>query len=233
VKKWEAKNGCQITRLLGGRSNVFLVTNGKVNLVVDTSIGLMRRRLLKNLHRAGIDRIDFLLLTHAHFDHAANAALLKKLFNPQAILHQSEAGLLKRGENATIGGTNFYSRIITTKAGFRVFKRLRYEPCGVDLAVDREFDLSGFGLDAFIFHTPGHTKGSVSLVVGNEIAIVGDALFGVFKSTVLPPFAEDTAEMVRSWGKLLETGCRLFLPSHGGEKTREELEVEYKKRCSL
>jgi len=59
--------------------------------------------------------------------------------------------------------------------------------------------------------------------VDDEIALVGDTLFGVLPRSVWPPFADDPARMVQSWGQLLETPCRLFLPGHGREIGRERL----------
>jgi hydroxyacylglutathione hydrolase len=86
------------------------------------------------------------------------------------------------------------------------------------------------GFNATILHTPGHTPGSMSLIVDGEIALVGDCMFGVFKGSAFPPFALDTRQMIESWGKLLDTGCRLFLPSHGTSDSRELVERDYNKR---
>jgi glyoxylase-like metal-dependent hydrolase (beta-lactamase superfamily II) len=58
---------------------------------------------------------------------------------------------------------------------------------------------------------------------------VGDAMFGVFWWSVFPPFADDVPIMIRSWGKLLNTGSKLFLPGHGTENSRELLEKQYNK----
>lgn len=76
--------------------------------------------------------------------------------------------------------------------------------------------------------TPGHTCGSVSLIVDGEIAVVGDAMVG--RRSIFPPFADDVPELVRSWQKLLDTGCGLFLPAHGRAKGRETLESSYHKQ---
>ncbi len=65
------------------------------------------------------------------------------------------------------------------------------------------------------------------MIVNNEIALVGDAMVGMFKNSIYPPFACDTEQMVESWGKLLETGCSLFLPAHGTENSRELVEKQY------
>jgi glyoxylase-like metal-dependent hydrolase (beta-lactamase superfamily II) len=66
-------------------------------------------------------------------------------------------------------------------------------------------------------------------VIDNEAAIVGDAMFGVFSGSVFPPFADDTRSMVKSWKKLLDTGCGIYLPAHGWERRRDVLERQYEK----
>jgi hydroxyacylglutathione hydrolase len=79
-------------------------------------------------------------------------------------------------------------------------------------------------------NTPGHTTGSMSVIVDDEVALVGDTMFGVFKRSVFPPFADDVSEMIKSWGKLLNSNCKFFLPSHGREKSREQLMTVYNKK---
>jgi glyoxylase-like metal-dependent hydrolase (beta-lactamase superfamily II) len=72
-----------------------------------------------------------------------------------------------------------------------------------------------------LMHTPGHTKGCLSVIVDNELAIVGDAMFGVFPGSIFPPYGNDVRQMVESWEKLLETSCRLFIPAHGSANKRD------------
>ena len=77
--------------------------------------------------------------------------------------------------------------------------------------------------------TEGHSSGSISVIVDNEIAIVGDAMFGVFKNSVFPPYADNQTEMINSWNVLLDTDCNTFLPGHGKEIKKEFLQKEYYK----
>ena len=77
--------------------------------------------------------------------------------------------------------------------------------------------------------TEGHSSGSISVIVDNEIAIVGDAIFGVFKNSVFPPYADNPIEMIKSWRMLLDTDCDTFLPGHGKEVKRELIQKEYYK----
>jgi hypothetical protein len=55
----------------------------------------------------------------------------------------------------------------------------------------------------------------MSLIVDNEIALVGDVMFGVFNWSVFPPFADDVPTLEKSWGKLAKSGCKMYLPGHG------------------
>jgi glyoxylase-like metal-dependent hydrolase (beta-lactamase superfamily II) len=228
MNSWETKNGYKVLQILSGRSNVFLLTNGEKNILIDTSPKFMWNLLDKRLKTLRISILDLLLITHAHFDHAANSRRLKEKYKASVIVHQSEASYLASGQNTVTSGTNLLYKYISSHFAGSSF--LNYEPCPYDLTVDTTFDLSSYGFNACILHTPGHTKGSMSLVVDDEIAIVGDCMFGVFKSSIFPPVAEDPDEMIRSWGKLLETNCSIFLPSHGSANDRSLVQREFDRR---
>jgi glyoxylase-like metal-dependent hydrolase (beta-lactamase superfamily II) len=74
-----------------------------------------------------------------------------------------------------------------------------------------------------------HSEDSISFLVDNEIAIVGDVMFGVIKNSIFPPFADKTDKMIKSWNRLLITDCIIFLPGHGNEIKRELLKKQYDK----
>ncbi len=230
MKTWYTLSGHRILQILSGRSNVFLLSNGEKNILIDTGSGRLWDKLEKRLTNLGINHIEYLILTHAHFDHAGNAKRIKEKFGASVIIHKNEASYLATGDNILPKGTALITRQLVKIFAKKIAPRLRYEPCQYDVLVDSNFDLKDYGFIAFILHTPGHTKGSISLIVDNEIAIVGDAMFGIFKGSVFPPYAEDAEEMVRSWRKLLETGCKFFLPSHGSANSRKLVQKDYIKR---
>jgi len=229
MKSWETKNGYKVIRVLSGRSNVFLLTFGGKNVLIDTGPGFMSKTLENRLKALNISNIEYLILTHTHFDHAANAQKIKENYNAQVLVHKSEVSFLTRGENIVPQGTNLIAKTIVDIFAKRFLSLSRYKPCQYDILIDNTFDLNIIGFNAYIVNTPGHTTGSVSIIVDNEIALVGDAMFGVFKWSVFPPFANDIIQMIRSWGTLLETECRIFIPSHGTANTRELVQREYNK----
>jgi glyoxylase-like metal-dependent hydrolase (beta-lactamase superfamily II) len=99
-----------------------------------------------------------------------------------------------------------------------------------NILIDTKFDLNNFGFNAYIMHTPGHTTGSVSVIIDDEVAIVGGCMFGVFKWSVFPPYAMDVKQMIFSCGKLLETNCSIFIPAHGSANSRSLVQKDYNKR---
>jgi hydroxyacylglutathione hydrolase len=230
MKKFQTQSGYTIIQILSGRSNVFLLTNGIRNILIDTSSKRHWNKLEKRLTGLDIHHIDILILTHTHFDHAANANRIKRKYNALVFLHEKEASYLASGCNIIPAGTNIITRSIITLFANRVFSRLSYDPCQPDVLVGSSLDLKEFGFNAYIIHTPGHTEGSISLIVDNEIAIVGDTMFGISRWSVFPPFANDIIKMIESWGKLLETGCLLFIPAHGTANTRALVQKDFKKR---
>jgi hydroxyacylglutathione hydrolase len=228
MKTWRTSKGTMIYRLPGGRSHSFLIRTERHAFLVDTGRRIMQKILFKQIRKAGAEKIDCLILTHTHFDHAGNAASLKERFGFRILVHQSEADFLKEGENPPVAGTVAPTRLLA-----RLFTLMepwfRYRAVEPDILMDREFDLTPLGIDGHIIHTPGHTQGSVSVIVENEIAIVGDTLFGMFPGSVFPPFGQNLPRMIESWGRLAGTGCKLFLPAHGIERSLDLLCKQHRK----
>jgi glyoxylase-like metal-dependent hydrolase (beta-lactamase superfamily II) len=230
MKQWSTRSGYKIIRVLAGRSNVFLLTNGQSNILVDTSPGFMWNLLQNRLAILKIEKIDLLILTHSHFDHAANAARLRDKYQALVLIHRSESKYLNSGDNILPSGTNRFSRFLVRTMAERFRSVARYQPCNADLIFYEVYDLADYGFNAYLMHTPGHTEGSCSLIVDNEFAITGDTMFGVFPGSIFPPFANDVSQLLKSWEMLLATGCKLFLPSHGSENKRSLVEKDYNKR---
>lgn len=225
MKNWITGSSIQIYRVLSGRSNVFYVRDDEVSLLVDSSVHFEWPMLEKKLtsNPLNIQRLDWLLLTHTHFDHAQNANRIKHRFHCPLIQHVSEAPLLQSGRNPPVLGANRFTRRITDLFNGQLPSLFNYPPASADIWMLDNLPLYPIDYDISIIHTPGHSPGSVSLIVDHEIAIVGDALFGVWPGSVFPPYANDVQRLIQSWKVLLDTGCRLFLPSHGSERTREDL----------
>jgi hydroxyacylglutathione hydrolase len=229
---WNGRNGHTVFRVLRGRSNAYVVSNGTGRLLlVDTGRKRSKDDLFESLGLLGAtpETLVAVLLTHVHFDHVENAAEVQRRYGSSTIVHRDEAGYLASGDNAVVEGTVCVTRVVVRLFGGLLRRRSRYEAVEADCLVEGHYDLAALGFDACIIPTPGHTPGSLSLVVGDEVAIVGDALFGVFKGSVLPPYGADLPRMVKTWRLLLDTGASVFLPGHGSADDRELVERQYER----
>ncbi|HWQ97757.1 MAG TPA: MBL fold metallo-hydrolase [Clostridia bacterium] len=228
---WRTSDGQIVRRVLTGRSNAYLISNGERHVLIDAGHAIGYATLQRNLARLQVpqEELAALVLTHAHYDHAENAHRIRTDDSTMVIIQRDEAAFLSRGENPMIYGTTRFTRRLTNLLGKRVLARANYAPTLADQTFDESLDLNPFGVTAYALHTPGHSVGSACIVVGGEIALVGDTLFGVFRNAAFPPFADLPLVLIESWKKLLDTGCSLFLPGHGGAVSRDVLAREYEK----
>jgi len=233
MKTWITSSGCTITKVLSGRSNVFLLTNSGSSILIDSGIGRRWPALKRRLLKLGIQHIDYLVLTHAHFDHVNNAGNIAGHFGAKVMIHEAEAEYLAEGKMVMVSSSDAFIRsMIKTLSGYS-FMHIACRSCPYDIKFNDRYDLNPMGFRAYIMHTPGHSQGSSSVIVDDEIAIVGDAMFGVFPWSVYPPFLQDEKQLIESWKKLLDTGCSLFLPSHGTANTGKLLATNYYRRINV
>ena len=69
-----------------------------------------------------------------------------------------------------------------------------------------------------IIHAPGHTAGSVSVILDGREAIVGDLAMNGFpmrRGAGMPIFGNSEREIKQSWKKLLDAGACVIYPGHG------------------
>ncbi|HAJ26940.1 MAG TPA: hypothetical protein DCG53_06795 [Syntrophus sp. (in: bacteria)] len=89
----------------------------------------------------------------------------------------------------------------------------------VDIVLDEgEFSLAAYGIPGRIIYTPGHSMGSVSVLLDTGEAFVGDLAMNKFPlclSPGLPILAENMQQVKESWKMLLDKGVKTIYPAHG------------------
>ena len=150
--------------------------------------------------------IEYILLTHGHFDHIKSVSKYKNITGAKVVACKEEEALIKNPD------LNLSSR---------------YTPNGVDefqidiLLSDKETITLG-KTKIELFYTPGHTHGSCCYILDNNI-MSGDTLFkGEIGRTDLA--TGDYKDMKRSLKKLFElNGDYKVYPGHG-DKTGLDFE---------
>jgi glyoxylase-like metal-dependent hydrolase (beta-lactamase superfamily II) len=78
--------------------------------------------------------------------------------------------------------------------------------------------LKHLGIDGVILHTPGHTGDSISVVLSDGSAFVGDIAMNFMNLCYTrhrPIFVQNIEDVYRSWQKLVHHGAKVVYPAHG------------------
>jgi len=170
-------------------------------IVVDPGDDIPRIMALLAKHNLTVKQI---LITHAHIDHIAGAAKLKKLTGAPILYNQRDLPLVK---------------LMDVQAGWLGMTTPEVLPPDDTLDDGRVIAIAG--LVGNILHTPGHTQGSVCLHLPAEnLLLAGDTLFaGSVGRTDLP--GGDGPMLIRSiHDKLLPLPDEtIVVPGHGERTT--------------
>lgn len=194
-------------------------------LLIDTDYPVYYRRFKRKLANLGIviSDIKYLLLTHHHDDHAGFGAELVRSIGCRVIAHRKALLPLKQGKaKGTYKPVNRRSQIaLTFYTLFHQeynFPPLTLTPRDIVIEGDNDSLLKGIGVDGVILHTPGHSSDSISVVLSDGSAVVGDAAMNFLRWTGMghrPIIIQNITTMYESWRKLRERGARVIYPSHG------------------
>ena len=181
-------------------TNAYLLVSHNEAIAIDAPPGACN--FYKNLCEQHGFSLKYLLLTHSHFDHIAEAELVQKLGAKVGIHPLDEANCIKPGSD----GLPLMMKVIPFQPDF-LFK-------------DDHLKLNGLDFD--ILHTPGHTPGGVCFMVDNFM-FSGDTLFkgsiGNLSFTTGDPWL-----MKESLLKLLEIKKNYIIYPGHGPKTELDLE---------
>lgn len=189
-------------------------------IAVDAGAPGQGRKFKRGLERASVDPHDvrLVVITHGHWDHVGSAKEIKNLTGAKLALHRLEADCLERSMKLLPTGVTPWGRVFG--ALHKLFVPLiAIAPAKVDVLLgEEELSLADFGIPGRVFHTPGHTAGSVSVLLDGGEAFVGDLAMNRFPlrfSPGLPIFADDPLAVSRSWRRLLDNGATTIYPAHG------------------
>ena len=213
-------------RIRAGQTNLYLLIIQEGLLLVDAGPRGSLKHLQRGLdtHRLRLEDIRLIVLTHTHYDHVGGLREISGRTRARVLVHEAEANFLSRGFTPFPRGTGPFSKTLSL-IGRTVARRAgRYPAVFPHVVVDQSLDLGPYGLRGHIVPTPGHSPGSLSILLDAGAAVVGDTLFHFPPWRIAPPFADDPSALAESWKLLFNSGCQTFYPAHGGPVTRELFE---------
>lgn len=207
-----------------GFTNSYLLKGSKGYVMIDTSYPSQYERFLRKLRKARIriSDISHLLLTHHHDDHAGFANRLLKKSEVKLIVHKNALPFLKKGQHHKKGEhLNWWVHsVISLFSGFlsHGYPSFNVRKDDIVLEDDNSELLKDLGIDGKILYTPGHSIDSISVLLSNGDAFVGDAamnLLNLSRIKYRPFFIQNIGDVFKSWNRLVEAGAKKIYPSHG------------------
>ena len=202
--------------------NNYLVSFDAGFILVDTGYEGGFPHFLKKLEKHHIqpEEIKYLLLTHAHDDHAGFLNEVLEATGAEVILNRKAIDGLKRGQNSFEGGCSsilawlFCQVLILLGHGNHRYPAIKDEYLKRLIPIDSErFRMLNFPYE--ILETPGHTAGHISLLVGDNL-FCGDAAmngFPSFRRTTI--WVEDLEQYKQSWEMIIRKNPEMIYPAHG------------------
>ena len=179
------------------QTNCYIIHEACTNRCCIIDPGYFSDDILEHLNREGLEA-EAILLTHGHFDHVGAVREIAAETGCKVYLHSADLSM----PPMMTAGKLYYTDTF-----------------------DEGDTLSLAGLSISVLHTPGHTPGSVCLLVEDAI-FSGDTLFaGSCGRTDLPGGDWDTICHSLQRLKALEPNYRVF-PGHG-ESTALDDEKRY------
>jgi hydroxyacylglutathione hydrolase len=192
-------------------AQVYVVDTSDGLAAIDAGAGRATASLVAAIQADGLDPsgVRWLLLTHAHADHAGGAAAWRRVLPHVEVLASADvAGWLVRGDEEATSvdrarGAGIYP------AGYRL------EPCEVDPLPDHSIRLGDLVVD--VIPTPGHAAGHLAFSVridGATTLFSGDALFPEGRILLQDTWDCDLGLSLRSVERLAAVAPERLLAGH-------------------
>jgi metallo-beta-lactamase class B len=198
----------------------YLIVTPKGNILINSNLESSPPLIRKSIEQLGFKFADtkILLISHAHYDHCAGSAAIKRLTGAKYYVMAQDVSVVQSG-----GATDFH---------YAADKTMRFPPTHVDRIL-RDGDhvtLGGITLTAHL--TAGHTKGTTTWTLDEaeggptlqsqvartlHVVIVGSPNVNPgYKLVANKTYPQISADYRHQFQVLKNLPCDIFLGAHGG-----------------
>jgi glyoxylase-like metal-dependent hydrolase (beta-lactamase superfamily II) len=220
-------------------TNCYLLSVSDNYVLIDTGYSyeweLFKEKLSNN--NISINQITHIIITHHHDDHVGLLNfIVSENKNIKIIASVLSPKLLEKGKNDRTNGGGLLNKRIDFLINFKMLylsiflkkkidsnSNLTFPPYnirGEDILINNDIRLKDIGIDidGKIILTPGHCIDSISVILDNGIAIVGDAAANFLKfagTKYCVIFVTDLNDYYKSWERIIAENFKEIYPAHG------------------
>ena len=213
-----------------GLVSAFLI-KGLKPILVDTGYKDSEDKIIKAIEANGVNPkdIELIIITHGHNDHFGSAKALREKLGAKIAIHNKDVDNIIKGTNGDLEPKGIFLKVLFFISNL-FGKKTKDEGLEPDIIIEDEINLNSYGVNGRIIFTPGHTKGSISILLDNGDAIIGDLLMKLLPwgKPSKAAWAEDVKESDISTKKLIELAPKNIYMSHGGVTNINEIAPRFK-----
>lgn len=194
-------------------ANCYLIRTEIGYILIDTGIKNRRKQLEAALIDAGCQPGDLklIIITHGHIDHVGNASYLRDKYGAKIAMHSGDVNMVTGGGMFADAPKSLMIKIVgylmnlTGMGDFETFTP--------NIMLEDNQSLQEYRLDATVLHTPGHSKGSISILTASGDLFSGDIFNGSVEGVTT--LVDDQSALDSSVEHLKTLNAESFYPGHG------------------
>lgn len=212
--------------------SAFLIYNGNVAILYDTGFaftGYAVAEKIKNILRER--KLDYIFLTHSHYDHAAGSAYVRRLFPDVQVVAGEYAAKIFAKPTAKAIMKDLDGKF-AIQCGVYEYENL-IDELKVDITVSEGDIIRAKDLDFTVLNLPGHTKCSVGFYCEKLKLLLACETLGVYNGNddVVPSYLVGYDMTLQSIKRVKSLDTENILVPHfgllSGEKAKFYLEKSY------
>jgi Zn-dependent hydrolases, including glyoxylases len=199
-------------------TNAYIIEEENVAILIDPAGEDNAKNIYKMINNTPLkEKIQLIVLTHGHNDHVNGVNFLSEKIKAPILIHEGDMPLIGKSKYA------LHTRKLIGKIGRKFISDIAYsEEFKPEMIMKgNSLSLEKWGIKAKVIHTPGHTKGSVSIIYKDNI-FVGDTFMNIFRPSEAL-FAENFQQLDLSIKRIMMLQFNMLFPGHGKSFTKEVL----------
>lgn len=209
-------------RILPGDSG-FLLDDGKTSILFDTCFGFNGYRMAEKVKELlGERKLDYIFLSHSHYDHVLGAPYVLK-FYPEAVVVAGEYATTIFAKPTARNIMRNLDRKYADTCGIGAYEDL-IDDLKVDVTVNDRDEIKCGDMTFSVIALPGHTKDSIAFYLQEKkFLLSSETLGGYFgNDTYLPFFLVGYQMSLDAFEKVKKMDIDYMLLPHYGVVDKEE-----------